>query len=351
MEQDLKSIKTFLSIIVIFLVTYSISLLSAILIPLALALFIVLLIEPVLHWLVSKKINFTFSVIIILVISIYTINGVGSIIYSTGQSIVDQQDKLYSQLVARMSPVLVWVKETTYIELPFSSKETAVEELWQLVSKDWLLTISGTFAGAISNLGQLVFMTALYFFALLGGIMNYRQFINYVSKDSKDNKILSTFESVKTSINTYMKVKFLVSLSTGLLFWLICKLFNVDFALFWGFLAFSFNFIPTVGSIIATAPTVLLGIIQIESGPMIGFFIALLVLTQIVFGNIVEPNLLGKSFAINTVFVILSLVIWGYLWGIVGMVLSTPILVLTKAILEQIPDYQIVSRLMGVSDH
>lgn len=350
MTKDLKSVKNLLTIIVAFLIVYSISILSSILIPLALALFFVLLVEPVLEWLVSKKVNFTLSVILLLIVTIYTLNGVGSIIYTTGQSIVDQQDKLYQQLVARISPILQWVKETINIELPFTSSETAVQELWQLVSKDWLLTASGTFAGVISNLGQLVFMTALYFFALLGGIMNYRNFLNYVSSDSDDNKMLKTFESVKSSINTYIKVKFLMSLSTGTTFWLLCLIFDVDFALFWGFLAFSFNFIPTVGSFIATLPAVLLGIIQIESGPIVILFILLLIATQIVFGNILEPNLVGKSFAINTVFVILSLVFWGYLWGVVGMILSTPILVLTKAILDQFPDYQIISRLMGVSE-
>lgn len=350
MNTDVKSIKNSLTIIVVFLLVYAIAVLKSILIPLALALFFVLLIEPVLHWLMSKKMNFTVSVIIILIITIYVINGVGSIIYSTGQSIVEQQDKLYQQLIGKITPVLAWIQETVPLELPFAESKTPVSDLWQLISKDWLLTASGSFAGALSNIGQLVFMTSLYFFALLGGIMNYRNFLTYVSAGDENERLLKTFESVKTSINTYIKVKFLVSLGTGTTFWLVCLIFDVDFALFWGFLAFSFNFIPTVGSFIATLPAVLLGIIQIESGIFVAFFVLCLVATQIVFGNILEPNLVGKSFAINTVFVILSLVFWGYLWGVVGMILSTPILVLTKAILDQFPEYQVFSRLMGVGE-
>jgi predicted PurR-regulated permease PerM len=350
MNADVKSIKNSLTIIVCFLIIYSIAILKSILIPLALALFFVLLIEPVLHWLMSKKMSFALSVILVLIVSIYLINGVGSIIYGTGQSIVEQQDKLYQQLVAKINPMLAWIKETIKLELPLVGSDTPVDDLWQLISKEWLLTASGSFAGALSNIGQLVFMTSLYFFALLGGIMNYQSFLNYVSAGDESERLLKTFESVKTSITTYVKVKFLVSLGTGSLFSIICLIFDVDFALFWGFLAFSFNFIPTVGSFIATLPAVLLGIIQIESAPMVVLFVLCLVAVQIVFGNILEPKLVGRSFAINTVFVILSLVFWGYLWGIVGMVLSTPILVLVKAILDQFPEYQVISRLMGVSE-
>lgn len=346
MENDLKTIKNALVFIVIFIAVYTTTILSSILIPLALALFIVLLIEPLLHWLKTKNINFTISVIMILLIGAYLINVFGSIIYNTAQSIVEQQDRLGMQLSAKLKPLMSWLSENTAL---LTNLNEGKQSLGDLISKDWIITTSGTVAGLLGNLGQLIFMTALYFFAFLGGILNYQNFIKYVSKNKDDGRMLRTFNSVKASINMYMKVKFLVSLATGFCFSLMCWIFNVDFPFFWGFLAFSFNFIPTVGSFIATVPPVLLGIIQIDSGFALLAFISLLIITQIIFGNIIEPRLLGHSFAINTVFVILSLVFWGYVWGIVGMILSTPILVFIKAILDQFPEYQIVSRLMGVT--
>jgi len=130
---------------------------------------------------------------------------------------------------------------------------------------------------------------------------------------------------------------------------MICSLFGVDFAIFWGFLAFVLNFVPTVGSIVATAPPLLLGWIQIDAYGTLALFALLMIAVQFVMGNIVDPLLMGNSLSINTVVIILGLVFWGYLWGITGMILSVPLLVLIKVILQQIPDARFLVRLMDSS--
>lgn len=141
-----------------------------------------------------------------------------------------------------------------------------------------------------------------------------------------------------------------MSLCTGVGYGLTCWIFDIDFALFWGFLAFVLNFIPTVGSIIATIPPLLLGLIQLASpGAVFGLF-GLLLTIQFSFGNIIEPKLMGNSLSLNTVVVILGLVFWGYLWGVAGMVLSVPMLVLFKVILAQFDEAKIIVRLMGSSN-
>ncbi|MDW8288986.1 MAG: AI-2E family transporter, partial [Flammeovirgaceae bacterium] len=143
---------------------------------------------------------------------------------------------------------------------------------------------------------------------------------------------------------------FLASLFTGVGFWLVCWLFGVHFSMFWGFLAFILNFIPNLGSIIATIPPLFLGLIEIESIGTFLFFASMLIATQFYFGNIFEPKFMGKSLSINTVTIILGLVFWGKLWGITGMLLSVPLLVLLKVILSQIPDAQFIVKLMGTYD-
>ena len=131
--------------------------------------------------------------------------------------------------------------------------------------------------------------------------------------------------------------------------WPGCWLFGIDFALFWGFLAFVLNFIPTVGSIVATVPPILLGLIQLSTMSALLLLVLCLVVIQFFFGNFLEPKLLGTSLSLNTVVVILGLVFWGYLWGVTGMILSVPLLVLLKVILTQIPDAMLIVRLMGSS--
>ena len=114
-------------------------------------------------------------------------------------------------------------------------------------------------------------------------------------------------------------------------------------------MAFLLNFIPTVGSITATIPPALLGLIQIDSSGSFLFFIALLIATQFIWGNVIEPYVMGSSVALNTVTVILGLVVWGYIWGVAGMLLSVPLIVLARVILAQYPDADLLVKLMGRS--
>lgn len=341
MENDIRTIKNILLIIGAALIIYVMNVLSTLFIPLALAIFIVLLIEPMLHWLNERRIPFTISVILIIIVSFYLVLGFGNIIYTTGTQIVEQQDKLAAQLQSRIDPIFQWMVVTFNFD-----HDMVFGDVWNLISEDWLISTSSSVASVVGSFGTLLFMTSIYFFALLGGVLNYANFINYVVADKDAERWLNVFNSIKSSISQYMKVKLFISLSTGAVFGLICWSFGVDFPLFWGFIAFTFNFVPTVGSIVATIPPILLGIIQLESTLLIILFASSLILTQIVIGNILEPTFMGHSFSISTVFVIASLVFWAFVWGIPGAVLSTPLLVLTKIILNQFRDTRVIARLM-----
>ena len=270
----------------------------------------------------------------------------GILFYKTGESIVEQKDALLGQIQMKLNNIMIWINTLPGVQI---NTQDIVHTISELMSYDWLLESSGQFAGILGDFTGTFFITALYLIGLLGGILKYEEYIHYLQEGNieKEEKLLAGFEYIKSSIVTYMKVKFLVSLMTGLGYFLICWLFGINFALFWGFLAFLLNFIPTVGSIIATIPPLLLGLIQIDAMGVVLLMVILLVIVQIVIGNIVEPKIQGKKLSINTVVVIFGLVFWGYLWGVTGMILSVPLLVLTKVILSQIPDAQIVMRLMG----
>ncbi len=135
------------------------------------------------------------------------------------------------------------------------------------------------------------------------------------------------------NISSYISVKFLVSLLTGLCFYLIAVLFNLDFALFWGFLAFLLNFIPSIGSIIATIPPILFSLLLFPFQKVI-LIAALLIVVQNLLGNYVEPVLLGRSMRLNPITVLAGLIFWGILWGIPGMLMSAPLMALIKLVAE-----------------
>lgn len=330
------------------LVAYLLSILAGLLIPLALALFLAILLQPVLAWFERKNIGFGISLSVISITSLSALALFGMLVYQTGRSLMIEKEKLLTQIHAKLTTILERINHLPGVYLEPSD---IVDNLGQLLSTDWLVASSGTFAGMLGSFTGAFLMTSLYLVAFLSGILKYEQYIHYLQDDEKGSqKMIEGFEQVKESIVTYIKVKFLMSLCTGIGYGLICWTFGIDFALFWGFLAFVLNFIPTVGSIIATIPPLLLGLIQLGSPAAIFGLLGLLLAIQFTFGNIIEPRLMGSSLSLNTVVVILGLVFWGYLWGVAGMVLSVPLLVLIKVILAQFEEATIVVRLMGTSN-
>lgn len=349
MEKDLRTVKNLLSFLVGALIIYFVSLLSSMLIPLVLALFMAILLQPIMAWFEKKHLPLGVSLIAITLSSITALSLVGVIIYGTYKELVNEKEKLLGEISQKLDGILVWVNQLSGLEL---DAKGAIEMISQMISLDWILqssgSFAGTFAGMLGDFSSLLFMTTLYFIGFIGGILKYEQYLHYLDPEEEaGNKLVKGFEQVKNSIVTYIKIKFLVSLMTGAGYMLICWSFGLNFAFFWGFLAFVLNFIPTVGSIIATLPPLLLGLIELDSTGSLALLVALLLVAQVVFGNVVEPRLTGASLSLNTITVIFGLVFWGYLWGITGMILSVPLLVLMKVIMSQFPDATIFVRLMG----
>ena len=144
-----------------------------------------------------------------------------------------------------------------------------------------------------------------------------------------------------------MTIKVIVSSSTGIIAGLVCMAFGVKFAVFFGFLTFLLNFIPSIGSIIATIPPVLMAMIQFDTFQRPILILIILGLVQMTIGNFIEPKIMGDRLRLNTVTVIFGLVFWGIIWGIPGMLLSVPLLVILKLILEYSDTLSVVARIMG----
>ncbi|MBR0253290.1 MAG: AI-2E family transporter, partial [Synergistaceae bacterium] len=158
-------------------------------------------------------------------------------------------------------------------------------------------------------------------------------------------KILFT---ISEQVSQYLSTLALISFATGVCAWLVLMIFDVKLAAGWGVLTFLLNFIPTVGSIIATIPPVVMSIIQFSPG-LFKPFLVLLSLTaiQITIGNIITPKVVGDRLGVSPVVILLSLLLWGMIWGIPGALLSTPIISIIKIICENIPALQSIAVLIG----
>jgi predicted PurR-regulated permease PerM len=121
-------------------------------------------------------------------------------------------------------------------------------------------------------------------------------------------------------------------LLTGAAFVLMCWGFGIDFALFWGLVAFLLNYIPAVGSIIATLPLILLAMIELHSRTSVVLFAVILLVVHQLIAQILEPKLMGVRLSLKPVAILLGLMFWGLLWGVPGMFLATPLMVLIRIV-------------------
>lgn len=153
---------------------------------------------------------------------------------------------------------------------------------------------------------------------------------------------------VTRNIQRYLGVKTVVSAATGITLGLWVWALGVPFPLVWGLLAFALNYIPSIGSIIAAVPAVL--VTMVSHGPGRGLIVAAGYLAvNFVLGNLVEPAMMGRRFGLSTLVVFLSLIFWGWVWGLVGMLLSVPLTMAVKIILEQSHDFRWIALLLGPS--
>ena len=174
-----------------------------------------------------------------------------------------------------------------------------------------------------------IFLVLIYVLFLMLEQGTFTNKISAIFPDSaRRESIMSILSHAQEDIQTYLWIKTVTSTITGMVSYFILWLVGVDFAGFWAFTIFLLNFIPTVGSIIATLFPAVLALIQFET--IYQFVVVLIAVgaVQIVVGNFLEPKLMGRSLNVSPFVVMLSLTLWGSIWGIAGMFLSVPITVM-----------------------
>ena len=173
-------------------------------------------------------------------------------------------------------------------------------------------------------------------------LRNFRALPNSVQGK---NQIISALKGIQK----YLFIKTIASACTGLLAWWLCASMDVPFAFLWGVVAYVLNYIPTIGSIVAAIPPILLALILGSWGDtfiVAGGYIAI----NLMIGNGIEPVFLGKQFGIATSVVLLSVLLWGWVWGTAGMFLAVPITVLIKLALENSRDLYWVAAIIDDND-
>jgi AI-2 transport protein TqsA len=184
----------------------------------------------------------------------------------------------------------------------------------------------GDLGGALSNI-MLIIFTVIF---MLSDARLFKQKMAW--RQQRRNETVDGFGNIADLailLSTYIKIKAAVSLLTGILIWLGLSLMGIKYPVLWGLLAFLLNFIPTVGSIIAAFPVLLLALLSLDPVLLL-MIMALYLAVNIVVGNFIEPIWMGDEVGLATLIVFLSMVFWGWLFGPVGMLLSVPLTIAVK---------------------
>lgn len=197
--------------------------------------------------------------------------------------------------------------------------------------------------GVLSN-SFLIVLTVIF---ILAEAASFPRKLSDILKDPA--KDLPHFARFAENVNRYIAIKTSVSAATGILVTVFIWLLGVDFPILWGILAFLLNYVPTIGSIIAAIPPLLLALIQLGPGAAGGVAIGFLAI-NVIMGNAVEPRFMGKGLGLSTLVVFLSLVVWGWVLGPVGMLLSVPLTMTAKIALEANPGTEWIAHVLGPAD-
>lgn len=174
--------------------------------------------------------------------------------------------------------------------------------------------------------------------------------IDTLSRDDNDRRAVNgVIADIGSMVRQYITVKTVSNLVTAGVSYVILKLVGVDFAGFWALLIFLLNFIPIIGAISAITLPVILALIQPEGGGLKTALIALglLVAAEQTMSSVIEPRLIGRSLNLSPLVVLLSLAVWGSLWGFAGLLLSVPITVTVMIILTQFPSTRPIAILLS----
>ena len=212
-------------------------------------------------------------------------------------------------------------------------QQTSVTQIKEKINiGSFIANIAGTIAGIAGNAG-LILIYILFLF------LEQKSFDKKLSallqKTHHLQKATIIIKEISARIEAYVVIKTGVSLLTAIGCYIVLKVVGVDYADFWAFIIFLLNFIPTVGSMLAVLFPALLCLVQFSNFSQFFIVIGSLGGIQFIVGNIIEPKLMGKSLNISPIVVMLSLSIWGSIWGIAGMFLSVPFTVILMIIFAQ----------------
>lgn len=343
MEEKQNSLKStayvFIIIIGIAVIFSILKLLADIFIPFVIAYFMFFVFSPLNQFLQKYKIPVWSTIIIDIVIVLLIFASISSLIIDS----FSEFNKFLPEYERKLNSII------TSTAVSLGIKDPALQDfrIAEVISKiDYKLVAGSVFTSTFAALGSLLFILFFFIFVVTGHNNIYiavsKRYLNKKNnpssgkeKSKDDGKIKRTFQDITNQVQRYIVTKFLISLSTGIIEGTVIWIFGVDFVIVWGVLIFLLNFIPNIGSLVGLSLPVIMLLIQTGSIPAALTLAAVLIVIDTVIGNIIEPKIFGDRLGLNPLVILFSLLLWGYIWGILGALLSVPLTAVLKIIISR----------------
>ena len=338
-----KSTASILIVLVLggFLLVY----LKGILVPIVLAVLLSFLLQPLITRFQQWGLNDVFSVISAQLIAVVVILGGLTVFSLTVGPLSRELPKYRNALVQEMGQVIEWTGG--HISSP-KAKEALKQEINDnLLPKaiDQGVKVTQKGLKATTSIIGYFFLTLLISTFLLLEATRLREKLTEAYRE--DHPLLKSMTDIGADVRAYVIAKTLISLLTSICVWILLALCGVDFAVFWGLLAFPLNFIPTVGAVAASFPPILVALIDPNLGPLtLSIVIIGLALINGFIGSVIDPQYVGQKVKLSPLVVFLSMLLWGIIWGPIGMILAVPIMVSIKVIFSHTPGLESIATMM-----
>jgi AI-2 transport protein TqsA len=308
---------------------------AGIIVPILISVFIAIISLPLQNWLIARKVPAGLAVLLTLFADILIFVGFGFLVGGAVQGFSNKADEYQKSLAALLATLDEYLSPLGFRISSEAILEFLKENVFNIFKNALLRG-----ASVVTNI-VLVFLTILFVLSEAAG------FPAKLEKAlGRSTQTTGRIQKIQRDIQQYLLVKTMICLATGLLVGISLALMGLDFPVLWGLLAFLLNYVPSLGSIIAAVPPIILALIQFGSGRAIGVAIIFIII-NILLGNLLEPHLMGRRLGLSALVVFLSLVFWGWVWGPAGMILSVPLTMIIKILLENTRNLRWIAVMLG----
>ena len=311
-----------------------------IIVPFILALFIAVILNPLVQRMVRWRIPRVLAILLLITIIIMAMALLVTYLGTSLNELARTLPQYRSKLVIPLQQMEPWLQR--------AGIEVSVEELLKYIDPNAAMTLVTALLAQLSSAMTSIFLLLLTVVFMLVEVPQLPVKLQQMMVRPVEG--MGAIQRALDSVSRYLVLKTAISIVTGLVAWAMLAVLDVRFAFVWGLLAFALNYIPNIGSVLAAIPPITQVLV------FSGFYDALVVLAgyliiNLVFGNILEPRMMGRGLGLSTLVVFLSLIFWGWLLGPVGMLLSVPLTIIVKIGLEQTAGGQTIAVLLSDMSH